>query len=336
MPKNTLKRTTVTILTTLLVLGPASVNAQTTIAQLQAQLAALYAQLAQLQKLQATASANCQFSATLKIGSTGPLVTCLQNYLIKNNYLKVSATGYFGVLTTTAVRSWQADRKLQPTGRFEANEQAVYRASLSSTTDSTPAPTAIQSSPALAPVQSAPIPYTPPSYTYTPPSVTITPPQTRQAVTTAILGNPTNRVRTDIDDVALIYITADSSYQLTLQRVRLTLSGGALSGVTAAAINLTDPNTNLPLGSASEQTCTASGNSCTVTFTPNFTISAGDTKAIKIRLNSSSFANTSSNSEGLSIIIQNVDDLQFGDGITNNISVAPTMVPLTVANLSYE
>ena len=85
-------------------------NAQTTSA-LQAQIAALLAQIQQLQGqlgtlLATTTTMSCYpFSSDLTVGSTGAAVTALQQILINKGYLTaVSApTGYFGTLTQAAV-----------------------------------------------------------------------------------------------------------------------------------------------------------------------------------------------------------------------------------------
>jgi peptidoglycan hydrolase-like protein with peptidoglycan-binding domain len=53
-------------------------------------------------------SACAPFARSLSIGATGSDVTNLQSYLAAQGYLKVSPTGYFGVLTQAAVANWQA------------------------------------------------------------------------------------------------------------------------------------------------------------------------------------------------------------------------------------
>ena len=99
-------------------------QAQTT-ADLQAQIAAL---LAQIQQLQAQLGASSGTSATtaynftsdLTVGSRGADVTALQQLLINKGYLTaVSApTGYFGALTQAALAKFQAANGISPTAGY--------------------------------------------------------------------------------------------------------------------------------------------------------------------------------------------------------------------------
>ena len=63
----------------------------------------------------------------LQAGETGVAVSLLQTYLIfesegpsRNALANASATGYFGPITTAAVREYQANNKLDETGVFDA------------------------------------------------------------------------------------------------------------------------------------------------------------------------------------------------------------------------
>jgi len=97
------------------------------ISDLQAQITSLLAQIQGVQ-LQATTttsasgstsamSAPCfSFTRPLSIGSTGSDVTALQQFLSSQGLLNVSATGYFGVLTKTAVGNWQAQNGIAASG----------------------------------------------------------------------------------------------------------------------------------------------------------------------------------------------------------------------------
>jgi len=121
-------------------------NAQTT-ADLQAQIAALLAQIQQLQaqlgssSSSSTTMASCYpFSSDLTVGSTGAAVTALQQILIAKGYLTaVSApTGYFGSLTQAAVAKWQAANGITPSaGYFGPKSRAFYASSCVSTTTTT-------------------------------------------------------------------------------------------------------------------------------------------------------------------------------------------------------
>lgn len=67
------------------------------------------------------------FKRDLAVGSKGTDVTALQNYLIKNGFLKKSAikSGTFGSTTKTAVAKWQSKNKLSPAnGYFGAKSRS--------------------------------------------------------------------------------------------------------------------------------------------------------------------------------------------------------------------
>src|SRR3990167_1245324 len=120
-----------------------------TIEELLAQIQLLQAQLLILQGSQAAPA--CTFTSTLKLGSKGDTVKCLQQYLNGASYT-VSTSGagsagnestYFGSKTAAAVKSWQAANGLPSTGLFGSMSRAKYT-SLAGTTPtppSTPIPT---------------------------------------------------------------------------------------------------------------------------------------------------------------------------------------------------
>ncbi|MDP2642108.1 MAG: peptidoglycan-binding protein [bacterium] len=84
-----------------------------TIAELQAQINALMAQLSSLQG--GSVSAGVTFTQNLTIGSTGSEVTALQNWLISKGFsIPAGATGYFGSQTRAAVAAWQASANISP------------------------------------------------------------------------------------------------------------------------------------------------------------------------------------------------------------------------------
>jgi len=119
-------------------------NAQTT-SSLQAQIAALLAQIQQLQgqlnNSGSTTSTSCSsFTTDLTVGSSGAQVTALQQILINKGYLTaVSApTGYFGALTQAAVAKWQAANGITPTaGYFGPKSRAFINSACTSTTTTT-------------------------------------------------------------------------------------------------------------------------------------------------------------------------------------------------------
>jgi hypothetical protein len=124
-------------------------HAQST-TDLQAQIAALLAQINQLQaQLGAstggsTVSAN--FTRDLTVGSKGDDVSALQSILISKGYLKIaSPTSYFGSMTKAALAAWQAASGISPAvGYFGPKSRAAMNGMATTpttpTTPGTPAP----------------------------------------------------------------------------------------------------------------------------------------------------------------------------------------------------
>lgn len=84
-----------------------------TISDLQAQIAALSAQLAALTG--GSSSATVTFSTNLTIGSKGADVTALQKWLIGKGFsIPAGATGYFGAQTKTALAAYQTSKGITP------------------------------------------------------------------------------------------------------------------------------------------------------------------------------------------------------------------------------
>lgn len=136
-----------TATTVLWMVGAASLplaNAQTT-ASLQAQIAALLAQIQQLQSQlnssgsTTTGSMTYDFTSNLTVGSTGAQVTALQQFLIDKGFLTaVSApTGYFGSLTQAALGKYQASVGISPDAGYFGPITRAYINSLSTTTTTT-------------------------------------------------------------------------------------------------------------------------------------------------------------------------------------------------------
>ncbi|MDP3710303.1 MAG: peptidoglycan-binding protein [bacterium] len=133
-----------------------------TIAQLQAQIAALSAQLVALSGGSAApvvaSGAKCSFTRNLKVGVKGDDVKCLQQYLNGAGYA-VSASGagspgkestYFGNATKMAVSKWQAAMSVSPAVGFFG---ALSRAKFDSTVVAAPvapAAPAVPGTPAVA------------------------------------------------------------------------------------------------------------------------------------------------------------------------------------------
>lgn len=142
-------------------------SAQTT-ADLQAQIAALLAQITQLQAQLNTGSSvslACSFARDLTVGSTGADVKCLQQFLNGHGAL-VSGSGagspgnetsYFGTLTKAALAQWQGTKGIVPAvGYFGPITRAAYATSFAGAPAPTPTPTPTPGTPAPAPTPVAP------------------------------------------------------------------------------------------------------------------------------------------------------------------------------------
>lgn len=135
-----------TATTVLWMVGAASLplaNAQST-ASLQAQIAALLAQIQQLQSQLGTSSSGTaamtyDFTSNLTVGSTGSQVSQLQQLLISDGDLTaVSApTGYFGALTQAALAKFQAANGITPSVGYFGPKTRAFVNSMSSTSTTT-------------------------------------------------------------------------------------------------------------------------------------------------------------------------------------------------------
>ncbi|KKU88968.1 MAG: hypothetical protein UY20_C0019G0009 [Candidatus Yanofskybacteria bacterium GW2011_GWA1_48_10] len=105
-----------------------------TIAELQAQINALMAQLA---ILQGSTVSTVTFTQNLTVGSRGTEVTALQQMLVAQGHLVMPtgvAMGYFGSLTKAAVAKWQTANGVSPTAGYWG---PISRAKANTTTTTT-------------------------------------------------------------------------------------------------------------------------------------------------------------------------------------------------------
>jgi hypothetical protein len=137
------------------------------------------------------------------------------------------------------------------------------------------------------------------------------------------------------DDIGYLDFVADKTYPVKIQTVKIALSGSALAGASSFTADLINKNIGY-FGSASQQTCIPNAsNSCSVTFSPDYTISAGSSLRIYLRINSSSLTNATGTQDSLSASIVGTGDLLWSDGTTSNISLDPNMSPVTISTVAY-
>lgn len=108
-----------------------------TVEELQAQIAALMAQISGMSGSTGTTAA-CTFTRSLTVGSEGADVKCLQDALTPTYFNNAGgSTGYFGPLTQSAVAAWQSANGISPAaGYFGPVSQAKFAATVG--TPSTP------------------------------------------------------------------------------------------------------------------------------------------------------------------------------------------------------
>lgn len=154
----------------------------------------------------------------------------------------------------------------------------------------------------------------------------------RTKLTVTATPGSTQRSRQLNDELGTLNFSADSAYQAVIGTVAIKFAGTAVSnGSTAFTVDLIDTTTGVALTGASQQTCTpGAGNSCSVTFNPSYTVSAGTTKNVKVRVNSSSFYDATNNTENLTAVINAAGDVRWSDGTTSNVSLESTSVPVTI------
>lgn len=124
------------------VVGASSAKAAT-VAELQAMIAQLTAQISALSGTTAPA-ASVTFTSNLTVGSTGAEVSALQNFLASKGFLTASARGYFGALTKAAVAAYQTSKGIAPAAgyfgpatRAAVNAEAAVVAPAGTTTTTT-------------------------------------------------------------------------------------------------------------------------------------------------------------------------------------------------------
>ncbi len=167
--------------------------------------------------------------------------------------------------------------------------------------------------------------------------------RTKLTLSSATLGTTSNRVRTAVDDLANLVFSADTGYDATVNTVTVKFQGQAVStaGSATFGVDLIDSQTGTDWSGSSVQTCNpaAGGTTCVVSFgfSPAPVISAGTSKTVKVRINSSGLGNVSQQTDSLSVLIPATNSVNWGDGsTTNGLTLQATDVPITITTVSYE
>ncbi|MBI3114448.1 MAG: peptidoglycan-binding protein [Candidatus Harrisonbacteria bacterium] len=113
-----LSATTVIWLSGSAMLMPFAAQAEVSIADLLAQIAALQVQLQALQSGSTAAAPSYSYTRNLTVGSRGDDVKALQGLLNVKGYLAVEPTGYFGSLTKAALAKYQAANGISPAAGY--------------------------------------------------------------------------------------------------------------------------------------------------------------------------------------------------------------------------
>ncbi len=246
-------------------LAPVMVHAQTDtaalIAQLQAQISALQAQLLTLSGSVGAPStgAKCTFTRSLTVGSRGDDVTCLQNYLTGTGHFTYSggATGYFGSVTQSAVAAWQASNGVSPAaGYFGPLSQAKYN----SIVVATPAP--------------APAPAPAPTPSGTPAAVPAAPGTLRIEAGTHPASSlfPTNSTRVPF---TVVKFTAPAGQDVTVNSVTMERTGLAADATFAGVVLLDETGTQLGVAKTLNSSHQA-------VITDKFEVKSGTTRTITL------------------------------------------------------
>lgn len=121
-------------------------------------------------------------------------------------------------------------------------------------------------------------------------TITITSNLTATSDATGIITN--GHVRSTADHMATFVFTADPANDVTIHTVTLHLNGTSLA---AGAVRLIDSDTGLDWGSA---TTWNSSISDSIVFFPNYILSAGSTKRVKVQMNTINFIATAGSVNG--------------------------------------
>lgn len=147
-----------------------------------------------------------------------------------------------------------------------------------------------------------------------------------------------NHARRPNDDV-MFTINTKPNASPVVKKIVITLSGSAIAtGTQPFTVQLINGGDGQPFGfDYAEHICSPVNSSCQVTFNPTYTLSAGVQTPLKLRLNSTNFANSASTNDVLVASIQNADDVMWAERVSGQMhTIETSTVPFNIIGISYE
>ncbi len=171
----------------------------------------------------------------------------------------------------------------------------------------------------------------------TPPVVVIDPSTATVDTKLSIIGN-SQPITSAARGQTMSLISFAATQQLTLKKFTLNLQGQAVAnGTPAFTISLRDTMTGANFGETiGFETCTPTVKGCSVTFSPNYTFSAGTTKSIQLVINSSNFNNAAGSADALGITMSEGTDALWTDTAGQLHKLSQNVLPLSILTISYE
>jgi hypothetical protein len=185
--------------------------------------------------------------------------------------------------------------------------------------------------------------------TGTPTGNTMTVLRTTLTPSATALGTLTGRVKSSVDNLATITVTANAGGSAMLNKLLVTFSGNAVSSsVATTTFTLLDQN-NVNVTSNSSFNASASSTGCTASSCllewdfPTSTapvVSAGNSYSFTLRVNDSNLVTAPSNtaSVSLSATINGTTDVLYYDNTTGSgstISLPTTLVPVPITTVTF-
>ena len=167
--------------------------------------------------------------------------------------------------------------------------------------------------------------------------------------TAVAVGTASGRVKSSVDNIANITVSANNAGSAMLNTLAITFSGNAISSTATSSFVLRDAN-NVDVTTGSSFSAAYSGTACTTstgctetwTFSSStnpLVISAGSSYTFTLQTNDTGFNSaTGNNSVSLSATLQNTTSTTYYDNSTASgtiISLPTTMVPMNVTNITF-